>query len=194
MAHPQARRGTIVKLEETLPEDHDHKELSNVSKAKLRREIEECLVHKTVIMEEDGGDTNKNKSFMKSLADSDRVYSSFVAAALSVSSSKKSAATFEDSNMVDIEVGNTANTVTPTDNSPPRKSLQRRKSNRLARGLSVSLAKKKEFTKQCFLCLGEYTNGNQVCGSPNPKCPHAYHKECIVEWLSKFEVKMKTDT
>ena len=123
-SHPKTRRSTIVKIEGSIPEDHDPKELSNVSKAKLKREIEQCLVYKTVVI--DGGDNTggSKSSILGSLAKSDRVYSSFVAA---LSRSKQSAS-FQD---VDVENGIEKNENEETTRDP-KESLQRRKSNRLA--------------------------------------------------------------
>jgi hypothetical protein len=37
---------------------------------------------------------------------------------------------------------------------------------------------------QCALCIEEYQVGDQVVWS-DLDCPHAFHKECIMQWLSK---------
>jgi Ring finger domain len=37
---------------------------------------------------------------------------------------------------------------------------------------------------QCALCIDDYEAGDQVVWS-DLECPHAFHKECIMQWLSK---------
>jgi hypothetical protein len=37
---------------------------------------------------------------------------------------------------------------------------------------------------QCALCIDDYEPGDEVVWS-SLECPHAFHKECIVQWLSK---------
>ena len=37
--------------------------------------------------------------------------------------------------------------------------------------------------KVCDICLLEFETGEAVAWSPNPKCNHAYHEDCITDWL-----------
>ena len=38
--------------------------------------------------------------------------------------------------------------------------------------------------KCCEICLVDFMeNSNNMVGSPNPKCSHVFHDECILEWL-----------
>ena len=39
----------------------------------------------------------------------------------------------------------------------------------------------------CAVCLGEYDMGDTVVWSCNPECKHAFHLDCIMEWLLKIE-------
>jgi hypothetical protein len=39
----------------------------------------------------------------------------------------------------------------------------------------------------CAVCLSPYDVGDTVTWSPQRKCQHAYHSQCIEEWLARKE-------
>ena len=39
----------------------------------------------------------------------------------------------------------------------------------------------------CAVCLSGYRVGDVVTWSSNPKCVHAFHRECVVDWLIKMQ-------
>ncbi|KAG7340532.1 ring finger domain containing protein [Nitzschia inconspicua] len=48
----------------------------------------------------------------------------------------------------------------------------------------VTEATQRHVYGQCALCIDDYEAGDQVVWS-DLECPHAFHKECIMQWLSK---------
>eukprot|EP00540_Astrosyne_radiata_P001713 CAMPEP_0116843644 /NCGR_PEP_ID=MMETSP0418-20121206/12205_1 /TAXON_ID=1158023 /ORGANISM="Astrosyne radiata, Strain 13vi08-1A" /LENGTH=291 /DNA_ID=CAMNT_0004474425 /DNA_START=154 /DNA_END=1029 /DNA_ORIENTATION=- len=62
----------------------------------------------------------------------------------------------------------------------------RRKTDVLVRTLAVSLRSKPmdyAHPTTCDICLMDYEAGEEVAWSPNDACEHAFHKECIVDWI-----------
>eukprot|EP00934_Nitzschia_sp_Nitz4_P006996 Nitzschia sp. Nitz4//scaffold278_size24532//5324//6238//NITZ4_008373-RA/size24532-augustus-gene-0.11-mRNA-1//1//CDS//3329545369//6986//frame0 len=39
----------------------------------------------------------------------------------------------------------------------------------------------------CAICLGEYDVGDKVVWSSNSECNHAFHEDCILDWLIKMQ-------
>eukprot|EP00553_Chaetoceros_curvisetus_P005797 CAMPEP_0204613722 /NCGR_PEP_ID=MMETSP0717-20131115/1645_1 /ASSEMBLY_ACC=CAM_ASM_000666 /TAXON_ID=230516 /ORGANISM="Chaetoceros curvisetus" /LENGTH=312 /DNA_ID=CAMNT_0051626233 /DNA_START=109 /DNA_END=1047 /DNA_ORIENTATION=- len=39
----------------------------------------------------------------------------------------------------------------------------------------------------CAICFAPYEEGDVICFSQNENCPHFYHAECMVTWLSRNE-------
>jgi hypothetical protein len=42
-------------------------------------------------------------------------------------------------------------------------------------------------SKQCPICLGDFEIGEEICMSKNIECPHAFHSDCMLEWLMKHD-------
>lgn len=40
---------------------------------------------------------------------------------------------------------------------------------------------------ECYICLGDYEDGQNICHPANGCCPHTFHKECITPWLLKHD-------
>ena len=39
----------------------------------------------------------------------------------------------------------------------------------------------------CAICIDHYEEGDVVVWSSNPKCVHAFHRECVTDWLIKMQ-------
>lgn len=40
------------------------------------------------------------------------------------------------------------------------------------------------YAVECWICLEEYKENDEVVISSNPSCKHMFHKQCILEWLT----------
>ena len=41
----------------------------------------------------------------------------------------------------------------------------------------------REVSSNCPICLCDFEEGQSVCYSSNPECPHAFHSDCILKWF-----------
>lgn len=41
--------------------------------------------------------------------------------------------------------------------------------------------------KKCSICLERYAPNDEICWSNNPNCYHAYHLDCLVDWLMRSD-------
>jgi len=73
---------------------------------------------------------------------------------------------------VDLELGG------PTDRCP----LQERK---LCLPVTDENGHSRTVNAECTICLMDYESGDKVVWSTRRMCPHAFHAECILVWLSK---------
>lgn len=39
----------------------------------------------------------------------------------------------------------------------------------------------------CAICLGDFVKGDNICSSPNDRCVHVYHTECMQKWLMNHD-------
>lgn len=71
------------------------------------------------------------------------------------------------------------------DSTAPAPIKHRRKSDIVARTLARTLSKTQDYESPttCDICLLDYEVGEEVAWSNNEGCIHAFHKECITDWL-----------
>lgn len=53
--------------------------------------------------------------------------------------------------------------------------------------LRLASGKKRTVPNCCAVCLCPYEEGETVVWSSNRACKHAFHEECVVEWLIKMQ-------
>lgn len=41
--------------------------------------------------------------------------------------------------------------------------------------------------KKCSICLESYVPNDEICWSNNPNCYHAYHLDCLIDWLMRSD-------
>jgi len=77
-------------------------------------------------------------------------------------------------NQVDIETGSRASSSLSLDVED-------------AGQLQLNDASKRLVPNCCAICLSSYHPGDVVVWSSNPECVHAFHRECVVDWLIKMQ-------
>ena len=129
-----------------------------------------------------GGSSSIN--LMGTLAKSERMYSSFVAALVVTTLNKSSSSMIELSEPLEEPTSAPAVPVAPAKSSSVVR-LHRRKSNIIARTMSKMIRGKQsdEEPTTCHVCLMNYEVDEDVAFSPNDACVHHFHKECITDWL-----------
>jgi hypothetical protein len=60
-----------------------------------------------------------------------------------------------------------------------------RSSRRMNTSLSSSTSTSIYSPKSCPICLEKYKENDEICWSKNEECFHAFHLECMVDWLSE---------
>ena len=150
-ADANAHRDTIVGIKGSIKELRSSvavKKMSNVERAMLKREIEEQLVVKKVEKaSEDDGDKQK-KSFLESISNSGRVYSSFASSLIKSNKSVEFSAVTGSGNGSDIEKGTVNEEEEEQGSVTNTSSVPLRQSNALARSISVKMNKAAAATEQ----------------------------------------------
>ena len=53
--------------------------------------------------------------------------------------------------------------------------------------VTPSTTEHREVPNNCAICLSSYEIGDKVVWSSNERCNHAFHEDCVVEWLIKMQ-------
>ena len=61
-------------------------------------------------------------------------------------------------------------------------------SSRHLAGRSIRLTPQTTAPNCCAICLNHYRAGETVVWSVNPSCRHAFHSDCMLDWLVKIPV------
>ena len=46
-----------------------------------------------------------------------------------------------------------------------------------------SKSDRRKVSGTCIICLSPYSAGDVVAWSANKKCPHVFHRKCVLKWL-----------
>ena len=65
--------------------------------------------------------------------------------------------------------------------------MGRPRSSSMGSALSSQASAHNKVPNECAICLSGYEKGETIVTSYNGECPHAFHQECIVEWLVKMQ-------
>lgn len=116
---------------------------------------------------------------------SSRVFHSFVSALVKSNKSVAFSSSTEHNHDIHDTHNHNPNNDKSIHNTHKSKPTTRRKSNTVARRISLSLQTFGTESEPvgCNICLMEFQVGEHVAWSNNPDCIHGYHMECIVDWL-----------
>jgi len=53
--------------------------------------------------------------------------------------------------------------------------------------------KRNDVSSGCAICLCPYNEGDRICWSSNPCCPHVFHEQCIIQWLFAMLTRQRND-
>ena len=161
-----------------LPRFHTQREI-------LRKKIMKQLIIRKVVVAPN--DTLSDSTTVDEIAPSQNTVSSVlenITSPLSKLTSSKKVVHFSEP-IVNVIYFSDDKEMQGTDNNCSKSDKQSRTSSSVARFIYQSLRSKNETQTCCEICLMDYEVGDEVCFSPNKDCTHAFHTECIADWLLK---------